>query len=241
MAGQPDVEIEKRVHTLTGALSWTAFVVVLAAVLFISLPEFGINAGPLIAGAGVAGIAIGFGAQTLVKDGINGFFILAENQFARGDVVNIAGIGGLVEDVNLRRTIVRDLDGAVHTVPNSAIVVASNLTRAKSAINMNVSVTYGQDLDRVMDIINAIGRELAEDATFGPMIIEPPKVLRVEDFTETGVVLKILGQTQPIRQWDVMGEMRLRIKKAFDREGIEFPSPYRMMFPQPQASTKQAT
>lgn len=229
MEGQPEGEIEKRTHTLTDVVHRTSLIAIVAAVAFITLPEAGVNVGPLIAGAGLAGLAIGFGAQTLVKDTINGFFILVENQYARGDVVNIAGIGGLVEDINLRRTIVRDLDGAVHSVPNSAIIVASNLTRTRSRVNMNVQVAYTEDLDRVIAVINQVGNELAQDPAFGPLMFGAPQVLRVEDFAESGIVLKILGETEPIKQWDVMGELRLRLKKAFDREGIEFPFPHRVM------------
>jgi small conductance mechanosensitive channel len=170
MSRQPGIEVDKRIQTLTDVISRTGRILIVTIALFIVLPEVGINATPLIAGAGLAGLAIGFGAQTLVKDTINGFFILAENQYGRGDVVNAAGIGGLVEDVNLRRTVLRDLDGAVHSVPNSAIVVASNLTRAKSRVNMNVQVAYAEDLDRVISVINDVGEELAQDQAFGPLV-----------------------------------------------------------------------
>jgi hypothetical protein len=173
------------------------------------------------AGAGIAGLAVGFGAQNLVKDTINGLFILVENQYGKGDVVNIAGVGGLVEDVNLRRTVLRDLDGAVHSIPNSEVTKSSNLTRGWSRVNMNIGVAYGEDLDRVMGVIDRVGQELEKDPDFGPMILSAPHALRVDAFGESGIEIKILGETQPIRQWDVTGELRRRLKKAFDEEKIE--------------------
>jgi small-conductance mechanosensitive channel len=193
------------------------------------LPEFGVNIGALLAGAGLVGLAVGFGAQSLVKDVISGLFILVENQYGKGDVVNVAGVGGVVEDVNLRRTVVRDLDGAVHSIPNGEVAVSSNLTRQWSRVNMNVGVAYGEDLDRVMAVINRVGQELAQDPDFAPLIIGAPRALRVDDFGDSGIEIKILGETQPIRQWDVMGELRKRLKRAFDDEGIEIPFPHRVL------------
>jgi small-conductance mechanosensitive channel len=226
MEGEPEVEIEKRVDTLGHVIHRTILLVAVVVGLLTILPEFGINIGALLAGAGLVGLAVGFGAQSLVKDMINGMFILVENQYAKGDVVNIAGVGGLVEDVNLRRTLLRDLEGAVHSIPNGEVTVASNLTRQWSRVNMNVSVAYGEDLERVMAVIDRVGQEMAEDAEFGPLIISAPRALRVDGFGESGIEIKILGETQPIRQWDVMGEMRKRLKRAFDEEGIEIPFPH---------------
>jgi small-conductance mechanosensitive channel len=226
MEGQPEVEIEKRTDTLTHVVYRTAWMVAFVIALLTVLPEVGVNIGPLLAGAGIVGLAVGFGAQSLVKDTINGLFILVENQYAKGDVVNIAGVGGLVEDVNLRRTVLRDLDGAVHSIPNSEVARSSNLTRGWSRVNMNVGVAYGEDLDRVMTVIDRVGQELAEDPDFGSLVLTPPRALRVDAFGDSGIEIKILGETQPIRQWDVMGEMRKRLKRAFDEEGIEIPFPH---------------
>ncbi len=226
MEGEPEVEIEKRVDTLGHVIYRTILLVAVLIGLLTILPEFGVNIGALLAGAGLLGLAVGFGAQSLVKDMINGMFILVENQYGKGDVVNIAGVGGLVEDVNLRRTILRDLEGAVHSIPNGEVAVSSNLTRQWSRVNMNVSVAYGEDLERVMAVIDRVGEELAQDPEFGPLIIGAPRALRVDDFGDSGIEIKILGETQPIRQWDVMGEMRKRLKKAFDEEGIEIPFPH---------------
>ncbi len=226
MEGEPEVEIEKRTETLMHVIHRTAWVVALAVAVLTVLPEVGISIGPLLAGAGIVGLAIGFGAQSLVKDTINGIFILVENQYGKGDVVNIAGVGGLVEDVSLRRTVLRDLDGAVHSIPNGQVATSSNLTKGWSRVNMNVGVAYGEDLDRVMAVIDRVGQELAEDPDFGPLIVTPPRALRVDAFGDSGIEIKILGETQPIRQWDVMGELRKRLKRAFDEEGIEIPFPH---------------
>jgi small-conductance mechanosensitive channel len=221
MEGQPEVEVEKRADTLTHAAYRTAWVVAFVIGVLTALPEVGINIGPMLAGAGIVGLAIGLGAQSLVRDALNGLFILVENQYGKGDVVSIAGIGGLVEEVNLRRTVLRDLNGTVHSIPNGQVAVSSNLTRGWSRVNMNVRVAYGADLDRVMAVIDRVGQELAGDPNFGPMILAAPHALRVDAFDDLGIQVKVLGETQPMRQWDVTGELRKRLKAAFDGEGIE--------------------
>jgi small conductance mechanosensitive channel len=156
-----------------------------------------------------------------VRDTINGLFILVENQYGKGDVVRLAGVGGLVEDVNLRRTVLRDLDGAVHSIPNGQVAVSSNLTRGWSRVNMNVRVAYGEDMDRVMTVIDRVAQGMAQDPYFAPMVLDAPRALRVDGFDEFGVQVKIMGETQPMRQWEVTGELRRRLKKAFDEEKIE--------------------
>ncbi|OGO53103.1 MAG: hypothetical protein A2148_05390 [Chloroflexi bacterium RBG_16_68_14] len=223
MQGQPAVEIEKRVDTLTHVAYRTIWVVALLVGLLTILPEFGIDTRALLAGAGLAGLAIGLGAQSLVRDVLSGLFILIENQYSRGDVVNVAGVGGLVEDVNLRRTLLRDLDGTVHSIPNGQISVASNLTRSWSRVNVVVGVSYREDPDRVFTVINRVGEEMASDPSWSRDIIEAPKALGVEGFSGSRLDIRILGDTQPNRQWDVMRELRRRLKKAFDAEGIEIP------------------
>jgi small-conductance mechanosensitive channel len=229
MKDKPEEEIQQRIHTLVAVLRGSGRFVLVVWALFTILPELGVNVTPILASVGIAGIAVGFGAQSLVKDVISGLFILIENQYSKGDVVTVAGISGLVEEVGLRRTVLRDLDGVVHHVPNGQIAVASNLTQEWSRVNMNVSVAYGEDLDKVFEVINRVGHEMAADAEFGPLILKAPQVLRVDAFEESGIAIKILGDTEPIRQWDVMGELRKRLKKAFDEEGIEIPFPHRVM------------
>jgi len=226
MKDKPEEEIEQRSHTLVAVLRGSGRFVLVIWALFTILPELGVNVTPILASVGIAGIALGFGAQSLVKDVISGLFILVENQYSKGDVVTVAGTTGLVEEVGLRRTVLRDLDGIVHHVPNGQIAVASNFTQEWSRVNMNVSVAYGEDLDKVFEVINRVGHELAADAEFGPLIIKAPQVLRVDAFEDSGIAIKILGDTEPIRQWEVMGELRKRLKKAFDEEGIEIPFPH---------------
>jgi len=221
MAGRPEEETSKRATTLVNAVLRTAEVVLAIIALLMVLPELSVNIGALLAGVGIAGIAIGFGAQTLVRDTLNGLFILIENQFGIGDVVTVAGVTGRVEEVNLRRTVLRDLDGVVHSVPNSEIRVASNYTRDWSGVNMNVTVPYDADLDKVTEVIDAVGRELAGDKAYKSLIKEAPHVERVDAFKDSGVSLKVLGVTKPMRQWEIMGELRRRLKKAFDSEHIE--------------------
>jgi len=225
MKGKPAEEIEQRSHTLVAVLRGSGRFVLVVWALFTILPELGVNVTPMLASVGIAGIAVGFGAQSLVKDVLTGLFILVENQYSKGDVVTVAGISGQVEEVGLRRTVLRDLDGVVHHVPNSQIAVASNLTQEWSRVNLNVSVAYGEDLDRVFEVINRVGRELAADAEFGPLILTAPQVLRVEAFGESGIAIKVLGDTEPIRQWEVMGELRKRLIRAFLEEGIRVPFP----------------
>jgi small-conductance mechanosensitive channel len=236
MASQPQVEVTKRIETLSLVIYRTALVAVLLIVIVTILPEFGVNVAPMIAGLGLAGLAVGFGAQNLVRDVINGSFILIENQYGRNDVVTIGGVTGLVEDINLRRTVLRDLDGTVHFVPHSQVAVASNWTKGFSRVNLNVSVAYESDLERVIEVINRVGQEMAEDPAYTGKIMNPPHVLRVDGFGASGIDIKIIGDTAPIEQWQVMGDLRLRLKKAFDAEGIVIPYPQRVLHVQDGAA-----
>ena len=234
-------EVKKRSDTLSRVLVGTIQVFILFIAIFMILSELQIDIAPILAGAGVVGIAIGFGAQSLVKDLVAGLFIIIENQYRVGDVVKIADVSGIVEGMNLRRTVLRDLDGIVHIVPNGEIRVASNFTKDWSRVNLNISVAYKENLDHVISVINRVGKELAEDSEWAPIILKAPQVLRVDNLGESGVDIKILGDTKPIRQWDVMGELRRRLKKAFDDEGIEIPWPHTKVYfgntsPYPEAT-----
>jgi small-conductance mechanosensitive channel len=229
MKGDLEEEVDQRVHTLSSVFTGTGRLIVVLVALLTLLPLAGISIGPLLAGVGILGLAVGFGAQNLVKDIISGLFILLDNWYSKGDVVTVAGTSGLVEDVGLRRTVLRDLDGIVHYIPNGEIGVASNFTQEYSRVNLNVGVSYSEDLDHVMRVIDRVGEEMAADPEWGPSIITPPKSLRVENFGDSGIDIKILGDTKPIKQWDVMGELRRRLKKAFDEEGIEIPYPHRTL------------
>jgi moderate conductance mechanosensitive channel len=229
-AEQTEEELAKRSDTLVSVVVTTLQIAIIFISFLMILSEIGTNITAILTGAGVLGIAIGFGAQSLVKDVIAGLFIIMENQYRKGDVVRIADISGLVEDINLRRTILRDMDGINHVVPNGETRVTSNFTKLWSRVNLNISVSYGTDLDRAMEVINKVGKELAEDPKWAPDILTPPKVLRVDNLGSSGIDIKILGETKPIRQWDVMGELRLRLKRAFDKEGIEIPWPHTKVY-----------
>jgi small conductance mechanosensitive channel len=220
MSGEPEVEVKKRVDTLSHVLYTTIVVLVIVMEIVTILPEFGVNAGPLIAGLGLVGLAVGFGSQNLVKDVINGMFILVENQYGRGDVVNIASKSGFVEDINLRRTVLRDQDGAVHFIPHSQITTATNMTKGFSRINLSVHVPFDSDIDKVFEVIDQTGQQLAQDPVFAAKITAPPKTLRVEDIKGGVIEVKVVGETAPMEQWEVMGELRRRLKRAFDAAGI---------------------
>jgi small conductance mechanosensitive channel len=230
MKKQPKIEIQKRVTTLSSVLVTTGIVIIVIIAIFTILPEFGVNITAALAGLGIAGLAISFGAQSLIRDIIAGIFILLEDQYRVGDVVNVAGIGGLVEQIELRRTILRDLDGIVHSIPNGEIKTASNFTKGFSRVNLNVSVAYGEDLDHVIEVINRVCQEMAEDTKWKADFVTTPQVLRVDKLGDSGIEIKILGDTKPIRQWDVTGELRLRIKRTFDEEGIEIPWPHTKVY-----------
>lgn len=241
--GESEEEVKKRVDTLSRVLANVGQVAILVMAGFMVLSILEIDIAPILAGVGVFGIAIGFGAQSLIKDLLAGVFIILESQYHVGDVVKIADVSGQVEDINLRRTILRDLDGIVHFVPNGEIRVASNFTREWSRVNLNISVAYKEDLDRVISVINRVGTELANDPEWQPLIIKPPQALRVDNLGDSGIEIKILGDTKPIRQWDVMGELRKRLKKAFDEEGIEIPWPHTKVYfgnAPPNDTTKRA-
>ncbi len=229
-AGEAEEEVTKRSQTLSGVLIGTGQVVILLIATFIILSEMKIDITPVLAGFGVVGIAVGFGAQSLVKDLVAGVFVILENQYCVGDVVKIADISGLVEDINLRRTVLRDLDGTVHVIPNGEIRVASNFTKVFARVNLNISVSYNTDLDKAMAVINRVGKEMAENAVWAPAILTPPRALRVDKLGDSGIEIKIMGDTKPTRQWEVTGELMLRLKKAFDQEGIEIPWPHTKIY-----------
>jgi small conductance mechanosensitive channel len=223
------VELKKRMDTIDdlGSRFIQAFIVVI--VLLMALGELGLDIGPAVAGLGVVGIAVGFGAQALVRDYLTGALILLENQYAKGDVVRIAGVAGTVEDFSLRRTTLRDLDGVVHTVPNGEIKVSSNQTRVWARVNQDVNVAYGTDIDRAIEVVDGVGREMAEDPIWKRRILEPPRVERIEALGEYGITLKLLGSVRAGDQWSTAGELRKRLLAAFQRHGIEIPRPQRVV------------
>ncbi|MGH2456356.1 MAG: mechanosensitive ion channel family protein [Candidatus Limnocylindria bacterium] len=223
------VDFERRMRTLqTLAVRVASAVILIVAVLMV-LDMLGVEIGPAVAGLGVVGIAVGFGAQTLVRDWLAGIFIVLENQYSAGDVVSIAGVDGVVEDFSLRRTVLRNLDGTVHNVPNGQIVVASNMTRGWARVNLDVSVAYDTDIDRATAVIDQVGQGILADPEWGERLLEAPSVQRVNALGDSAVALKVLGQVRPAEQWAVAGELRKRILAAFAAAGIEIPYPHQVM------------
>ncbi len=221
--------LKKRKDTLNRIFSFSIGAVISILAIFMILQEFGFQIGPFLAAAGIAGLALGFGGQYLIRDLISGLFIIAENQYRIGDVVCFDGTCGTVQDITLRMTTLRDLDGVVHYIPHGEIKKVSNSARDFSRINLDIGVSYSSDLEKVIEVINKVGQELFEDPIWKDAIIKAPQFLRVNDFADSSIMLKILGETQPLRQWEVTGELRKRLKFAFDREGIEIPFPQRVM------------
>jgi small conductance mechanosensitive channel len=187
----------------------------------------GVAIGPLLAAAGIAGVAVGFGGQYLIRDLISGIFIIIENQYRTGDVVCFDSTCGLVESITLRMTTLRDLDGTVHHVPHGEIKTVSNLSKHFARVNLNVGVSYFSNLEHVIEVVNRVGKEMTNDPKWKDVILKAPQFLRVDDFADSAIVIKILGDTQPLKQWEVTGELRKRLKIAFDKEGIEIPFPQR--------------
>ena len=220
---------KKREDTLIRIFTVSLGILVWILALLMILQEVGIAIGPLLAAAGIAGLAFGFGGQYLVRDLISGLFILIENQYRIGDVVCFDGTCGLVEDITMRMTTLRDLDGIVHHVPHGEIKKVSNLSKQFARVNLNIGISYDSNLEKVISVVNRVGKELAEDTGWKEYVLKPPQFLRVDDFGDSAIVIKILGETKPLKQWDVTGELRKRLKIAFDREGIEIPFPQRVI------------
>jgi len=220
---------KKREDTLIRIFTVSLGIFVWLLALLMILQEVGIAIGPLLAAAGIAGLAFGFGGQYLIRDLISGLFIIMENQYRIGDVVCFDGTCGLVEDISMRMTTLRDLDGIVHHVPHGEIKKVSNLSKQFARVNLNVGISYSSNLEQVISVVNKVGKELAEDPTWREQILKPPQFLRIDDFGDSAIIIKILGETKPLKQWDVTGELRKRLKIAFDREGIEIPFPQRVI------------
>ena len=222
-------EAKKRVQTLGNILRHALLIIILLVGSLMILGELGIQLGPLLATAGIGAVAIGFGAQSLVKDVISGFFILLENQYGIGDVIQVAGVSGLVESLTLRRTVLRDLEGRVHTIPNGEIKIVSNLSKEWSRSVLDLAISYREDVDRVIDLLSQIGKELEAEEPYKSAILESLQVLGVERFGESELILRMMVKTVPLKQWDVGRELRRRIKVRFDENGIQIPYPHRVL------------
>jgi small conductance mechanosensitive channel len=224
------VEREKRVETLSRVLRLTVNISIWVIALIMSLKEIGYDVGPLLAGAGVAGLAIGFGAQNLVRDVITGLFMLLENQVRVGDVAVINGQGGAVEEVNLRTIVLRDGAGAVHIFPNGVITSLSNQTRDYSCYVFDIGVAYKEDTDRVIELIKKVSAEMKADANFGASMLEEIDIFGVDKLADSAVIIKGRVKTKVGDQWKVGREANRRIKKLFDAEGVEMPFPHLSLY-----------
>lgn len=217
---------QQRVETLLATSNALVRAIIWLIAGLLILDNLGVNIAPLLASAGIAGVALGFGAQSIVKDYLSGFFILAENQFRVGDVVEInQTVSGTVQLVTLRETVLRDLDGMVHHIPNGEITLATNMTMEYANVNLNIGVGYETDIEKLEKVINEVGEKLSTDPDWKEDILETPLFLRVNDFGDSAIEIKITGKTAPMKQWGVTGELRKRIKIAFDKNGIIIPFP----------------
>lgn len=226
-SGTPTIPHDPRAATLVGLVRNVGIVVITLLSVFMVLGAIGLEVGPLLAGAGVVGLAISFGAQSLVKDIFAGLFILFENQFGVGDVVRLGDASGAVERMTLRATFLRDMSGTLHVVPNGEIKHVQNLTRSWSRAVLDIGVAYREDVDRVITVMREVGREMWEDEDWRPFLVEEATVLGVESFGESSVNIRMMSKTLPLKQWEVARELRRRLKRRFDAEGIEIPFPQR--------------
>ena len=223
--GLDALERAKRARTLGAVVDKVAHVSIFSIALLMILKEFQVDIAPVLTGAGIAGLAVGFGAQTLVRDIISGFFVILEDQVRVGDSATINGVAGLVEELNLRTIVIRDGEGAVHVFPNGAINTLANRSKDFSFYVIDLAIPYREDVDRITALLNAVGAELQSDSQFGPFILEPLEVLGVDAFADWSVHLRLRIKTVPLKQWEVGRELRKRIRKVFDRERIEIPYP----------------
>ncbi len=223
-------EAVRRRGTITSVTRWLIKVGILTIGAFAILRELGLDLAPLLAGAGIAGIIIAFGAQNLMKDFLGGAFVVAERQYQVGDWVRMAGVEGSVERVTLRMTSLRDLSGSLHVVPNGHGGVVTNDTHTWARALLDVEVAYKEDVDRVIEVLRDIGARMRQDETWGPRLLEPMEIPGVQSLGESGVKIRIYVKTPPEHKFDAMRELRRRIKKRFDEEAIEIPFPHRMIY-----------
>lgn len=219
-----------RFKTLLALGKWLGSLLIIGFVAFMLLESFGLNMAPLLAGAGIAGLAFGFGGQYLIRDIINGIFILLEGQFRINDVVKIGEFGGLVEAVNLRHTRLRDLEGRVIYIPNGEITTVVNFTKEFSQAVLDIGVAYKENVDHVMETLRGIGAEMRADAYFGRLILDNLEMLGVDAFADSQVTIKCRIKCLPIKQWEVSREFRRRVKNRFDELGIEIPFPHQTIY-----------
>lgn len=225
-------EQAQRAKTLTQSIRGLSLILIGGVALLMVLQALHVNVSPLIAVVGIGGLAVGFGGQNLVRDVIAGFFILLENQYTVGDVIKTGDLAGLVESMNLRRTILRDLEGVVHIIPNGEIKTVSNFTVEWSRSLVEIGVAYKENVDEVIEVLKGVCEEMKVAPEYGQYLVDPPEVLGIERFDDSAVTFRILCPkvVPPIRRWYVMRELRRRIKNKFDEVGIEIPFPQRTLW-----------
>ena len=223
-------EAGKRINTLTSIIHGTIKIILWVILIIIVLQKFGINIAPILAGMGIVGLAVGFGAQQLVKDYISGFFIILENQIRSGDVAIIDGTWGLVEKIEFRTITLRDLSGVVHIIQNGKINIMSNMTKDWSAMVFDIGVAYKENPQVVMDLMKKVGDEMKNDSKFKDKILEPIEILGLDEFADSAMLIKALLKTKPSKQWAVGREYRKRLKYAFDQNNIEIPFPHTSVY-----------
>ncbi|MFH1374768.1 MAG: mechanosensitive ion channel family protein [bacterium] len=223
-------EARKRADTLGSLLRYVLLVAISLTAFVMILGELGLEIGPILAAAGVVGLALGFGSQHLVQDIISGFFILLDDEIRVGDYVTTAGKGGVVERVNLRMTVLRDFSGNVHYIRNGQIDIVTNMTKDYSRYVFEIGVAYREDVDEVAEVIKQVDEELRNDENYGPLILEPIEIMGLDQFADSALIIKARTKTKPIKQWKVAREFNRRLKKAFDERDIEIPFPHLTLY-----------
>lgn len=226
-----DPEQHKRLETLGRVLRYIAAVVITLITVMLVLSELGISIAPILASAGIVGLAVGFGAQSLVKDYFTGLFLLLENQIHQGDVVEVAGLGGLVEEVTLRYIRLRDYEGSVHYIPNGTVTTVTNRSRGYAYALVDIGVAYREDIEAVFDVIRQVAAEMRADKTLGPLILDDLDLAGVDAWADSAVRIRFRIKVQPLQQWTVKRAFLLRLKREFDRLGIEIPFPHLTLYP----------
>jgi small conductance mechanosensitive channel len=229
--GKDDAESQKRAATLSGMIRWVLRTTIILVAALMILDKLGVQIGPVIAAAGIVGLAVGFGAQNLVQDVISGFFILLEDQIRVGDVVSLNDKGGLVERITLRMIVLRDLAGNVYYVRNGQINVITNMTKEFSFYVFDIGVAYREDVDEVIGVVKQVDEELRQDPAFKDDILSPIEILGLDKFDSSAVVIKARTKTRPIQQWRIGREFNRRLKRKFDELGIEIPFPHVTVYP----------
>ena len=225
----PD-QLAPRSQTISVVIIQLATVIIWIVAGVTILGTVGINIYPVLAGIGVAGLAIGLAAQNIIRDYLHGFFIIAEDWYRVGEVAKVAGISGLVENISLRRTILRDINGTRHIIPHNKVELASNLTRDFARLHVLISIGYNENIDNAIRVINEVGQEPKDDPIFGEDLLTAPQAVGVDNLGDSGIDIKVLADTKPSKQWALMRELRRRVKNRFDEEGIEIPWPHTKVY-----------